>query len=60
MVGRAMENSLEVRMEKLMGEVEIETYKDDSFSNIKEGRSQVGFIVRIRDGWGTKCLIYWK
>ena len=60
MVWRAKENHLEVRMERLRGEVDIETYTDTPIHNFKEGRSQVGFIDGIRDEWGRKCLIYWK
>ena len=57
MVGREKENHLEVRLRE---EVEIETYTDASFSNIKEGRSQVGFEVGIRDEGIRKFSIYWK
>ena len=56
-VGREKENHLEVRLRE---EVEIETYTDASFSNIKEGRSQVGFEVGIRDEGIRKFSIYWK
>ena len=49
MVGKVKENHLEVRIERLRGEVEIETHTDVSFDNVKEARSQVGFEVGIRD-----------
>ena len=60
MVRRAKENHLKGRMERLRGEMEIKTYMNASFNNVKEGRSQVGFIVGIIDEWERKCPIYWK
>ena len=60
LVGRAKVNHLEVRMKRLRGEVEMETYMDASFGNVKGGRSQVSFVVGIRDEWGRKFPIYWK
>ena len=41
-------------MERLQGEMETEICTDTSFGNIKEGRSQVKFVVGIRDYWGKK------
>ena len=58
LVERAKQNPLAVRMEKLRGKVSIETYTDASFGNVKEGRSQVGFVVGIRDEWGGRCPIF--
>ena len=60
LVERAKENPLVVRMERLRGKVRIETYKDASFGSVKDERSQVGFVVGIKDEWEGRCLIFWK
>ena len=60
LVERAKENPLEVRRNKLRGKIIIETYKDASFGNVKDGNSQIGFVVGIRDEWGRRCPIFWK
>ena len=57
---RAKESPLVIRMERLRGKVRIETYTDASFGNIKDGISQVGLVVGIRDEWGGRYPIFWK
>ena len=47
-------------MNRLRGKISIETYTDASFSNVKDGNSQIGFVVGIRDEWGRRCPIFWK
>ena len=32
-------------MNRLRGKISIETYTDASFSNVKDGNSQIGFVV---------------
>ena len=49
-----------INIEKLMGKVWVETYTDASFNSGKDGNSQVGYLVCLRDEYGHKCPIAWK
>ena len=50
MIRRVKDNNLKVRMERLWGKVEIETYMDTSFGNVKEGRKVTGGVC----GWNKR------
>ena len=60
MVEKAKENPLSIKMEKMEGEISIETYTDASFGSGGGGASQVGYIVALVDERGKRCPIYWK
>ena len=58
---RLKRGSVAVELERLEGrEVYIEVYADASLGNMRGGKTQIGYVVRLRDGRGNRCLILWK
>ena len=50
-----------LKLEKVnSGELYWEVYTDASFGDVKEGSSQIGYIVSLKDSSGNKSPIQWK
>ena len=58
---KSKEGEKKVKMEKLTGDgVFWEVYTDASFGNEGEGKSQIGYIISLKDDEGKRCPIQWK
>ena len=40
--------------------VQMEVYSDASFGNVEGGKSQIGYIIGLRDKSGERCPLAWK
>ena len=40
--------------------VQMEVYSDASFGNVEIGKSQIGYIIGLRDERGERCPLAWK
>ena len=49
-----------LRIQKLKGKVFWDVYSDASYGNVGEDKSQIGYIISLRDGYGNRCPIFWK
>jgi len=52
------EKDVEIIMRKLNDETEIEIYTDASFGNVENGKTQIGYIISLKDKKNEhKCII---
>ena len=50
-----------VRIQRLQErDVYWEVYCDASLGNVDEGKSQIGYIISLKDETGKRCPIFWK
>src|SRR5678816_2349761 len=58
---RAKKEEIQMKIPKLRkGRMRLEVYSDASFGNVSEGRTQIGYCIRIRDSEGNICPLLWK
>ena len=60
-IGRkTKEKGYKVKINKLEGRLKMEIYADASFGNVEGGKTQIGFIILIKDEKENTCPIIWK
>ena len=58
---RLKRGSVAVELERLEGrDVFIEVYADASLGNMRGEKTQIAYVVRLRDRRGNTCTILWK
>ena len=58
---KAKNSVVEVNMGRLEREsVQMEVYSDASFGNVEGRKSQIGYIIGLRDRRGERCPLAWK
>ncbi|KAL7646082.1 UNVERIFIED_CONTAM: hypothetical protein RMT77_002983 [Armadillidium vulgare] len=58
---RAKRGEIQMKIPKLKGgKMRLEVYSDASFGNVSEGRTQIGYCVRMKDMAGNCCPLLWK
>ena len=60
-VGQKMKNDeCELQFRRLKGKLSWEVYSDASYGNVGDGKSQIGYIISLKDECGNRCPIFWK
>lgn len=58
---RAKREEIKMKIPKLKGgRMRLEVYSDASFGNVSEGRTQIGYCIRMKDMTGNYCPLLWK
>src|SRR6201990_198253 len=58
---RAKRGEIQMKIPKLKGgRMRLEVYSDASFGNVSEGRTQIGYCIRMKDMTGNCCPLLWK
>src|ERR1700755_1450960 len=58
---RAKREEIQMKIPKLKGgRMRLEVYSDASFGNVSEGRTQIGYCVRMKDMIGNCYPLLWK
>ncbi|KAB7495084.1 hypothetical protein Anas_10552 [Armadillidium nasatum] len=58
---RAKREEIQMKIPKLKGgRMRLEVYSDASFGNVSEGRTQIGYCIRMKDMAGNCCPLLWK
>ena len=61
LVEKTKSSVVEVNIRRLEWEgVQMEVYSDVSFENVEGGKSQIGYIIGLRDRRGERCPLAWK
>ena len=59
-VQKMKRKDFKMRFQQLRGRLQWEVYTDASYGNVGEGRSQIGYMISLRDSIGSVCPIYWR